>query len=173
MPLPIWRIIHQDLSNYDKVILASICYHRRSMLAMLGPKDLWSLTPMAMWQKRKLKYDITITLSLTSSFNDRNYLIYNVQGGHSVVVGQSMEGHIQITNKLMYHDGTSNVKRRNQEESLTWKALMTHLVASTRLASQSFTQSSFFFSSWPYHHHHFILGHPFSHDGVLLGCPIS
>ncbi|CDS09047.1 hypothetical protein LRAMOSA10407 [Lichtheimia ramosa] len=37
-----------------------------------------------------------------------NYLIYNVQGGHSVVVGQSMEGHIQITNKLMYHDGTSN-----------------------------------------------------------------
>lgn len=89
------------------------------MLAMLGPKDLWSLTPMAMWQKRKLKYDITITLSLTSSFNDRNYLIYNVQGGHSVVVGQSMEGHIQITNKLMYHDGTSNVKRRNQEESLT------------------------------------------------------
>ena len=40
----------------------------------------------------------------------RNYLIYNIQDGHSVVVGQSLEGHVKITNKLMYHDGTSNVK---------------------------------------------------------------
>lgn len=43
----------------------------------------------------------------------RNYLIYNLQRGIDKVVAQSMSGQIQFTSSLMFHDGTSNVRRGN------------------------------------------------------------